>query len=195
MSNYQSAWDRRIVNCLNGIGGRAWSLIIQKLQGHDFGIPGHPPKHNNPIMMVTWGGRKQRRRHNDKEDDDDSTAESDDDTSSCSSVASDDDSFVADDLEDYLTPIVAKPEIDTPQPQLPMLRRGTRIRKPNPRYASTYTSTVCWETLCEDKELQEACARTRSCRNPVQQKHTQHQCHPPRTPCLGNPLPRHYEKS
>jgi hypothetical protein len=93
-----------------------------------------------------------------QEHDDDSTAESDDDTSSCSSVASDDDSFVADDLEDYLTPIVAKPEIDTPQPQLPMLRRGTRIRKPNPRYASTYTSTVCWETLCEDKELQEACA-------------------------------------
>jgi hypothetical protein len=86
-------------------------------------------------------------------DDDDSTAESND-----NSTASDDNSLAADDLDDYLSPIVPTPASDTPQPQLPALCRGSRVRKPYPRYASTYASTVYWENLCEDKELQEVCA-------------------------------------
>jgi uncharacterized protein YdcH (DUF465 family) len=84
--------------------------------------------------------------------DDLSTAESDDD-----SVDDDDpldDASVSDiDISDFFHAADPEPEPDTPQP----LRRSTRPRKPNPRYASV-ASIVSWENLCEDEELQEACA-------------------------------------
>jgi hypothetical protein len=87
-----------------------------------------------------------------------STADYDDesDASSTSSEASDGASLSDEDLLDLLEPADVEPVPDTPLPQVQPLRRGTRNRRPNPKYVSMAT-TVSWKNLCKDEELQEAC--------------------------------------
>jgi hypothetical protein len=88
--------------------------------------------------------------------DDNSTAESKDSND-------DDDAFPLDEAlpdDDYTTllrPTEPEPELETSQILGPTLRRSNRSPKPNPKYASV-AKIVAWENLCDDGELQEACA-------------------------------------
>jgi hypothetical protein len=96
------------------------------------------------------------------QDDENSTAESEDDEDDASqddfSEASEDDLHDDTDFAPFLDVAAPEPEPETPQPQLQQpLCRSTRPRKPNSRYASV-ASTVSWENLCNDIDLQEACA-------------------------------------
>jgi transposase InsO family protein len=88
---------------------------------------------------------------------DDDNSESDYDDDSAGSLDDDTEDPYSDDLTHLLCPIAPEPEQDTPQPQSQQLCRSTRLRKPNPKYASI-ASTVFWDNVCVDEELQEACA-------------------------------------
>jgi hypothetical protein len=87
---------------------------------------------------------------------DDDDADNDDDSTSSTPPVTDDDLSLTDDyIVDLLDPTPPEPEPETPQVQ--PIRRSTRFRKPNPKYASVAT-TICWENLCNDIDLQEVCA-------------------------------------
>jgi hypothetical protein len=88
-------------------------------------------------------------------DDDDSDNDDADSTSTTPSDTDADLSPTDDYIVDLLDPTPPEPEPETPQVQ--PIRRSTRPRKPNPKYASVAT-TVCWENLCDDIDLQEVCA-------------------------------------